>query len=304
MGRAIRTNVDYFPCNCKDGKTLFILESRWGNNGFCLFYRLWKRLGDADFHFIDLRKVDNYEYFIAQMKISEPEILEMLDKLAVLGVIDPELWAERILWSDSFVEDIKDVWIKRNKMIPQKPLFLIQKTGNPDQKSPESSESGPESAQIKEKKIKENTNTSEPDGPETTGDNPPGPPEKKQATTYSVESVEYKLADFLHKKILAHYPTLKPCNLNHWAKQVDLMIRIDGRDPQEIVKVIKFAQADQFWKTNILSTSSLREKYDTLKMKMGGTNGKGSITRGTQAGSGATPGQTTEHNGVPTDHVF
>jgi len=56
---------------------------------------------------------------------------------------------------------------------------------------------------------------------------------------------------------------------------MDRMIRLDKRNPDEIGKVILYSQNSNFWKSNILSTASLREKYDTLylQMKNNGHNG-------------------------------
>jgi len=46
------------------------------------------------------------------------------------------------------------------------------------------------------------------------------------------------------------------------------MIRIDKRDVSEIGQVIEWCQQDQFWQSNILSTSKLRKQYDQLVIKM------------------------------------
>lgn len=161
-------NVEYFPCYCKDGKVLYILESRWGNNGWAFFYKLWKRLGDSDFHYIDLRPLDNWEYFRAKMGVSDAETTEILDKLAEMKVIDPEMWSHRIIWSDSFVESVSDVWMKRKGKIPQKPSFLIQKQEFPERKSAETIISVAEvhkgkDSIVKNRKVKNICKTSMPD---------------------------------------------------------------------------------------------------------------------------------------------
>lgn len=57
-------------------------------------------------------------------------------------------------------------------------------------------------------------------------------------------------------------------NMQTWAKQIDLMIRCDAREPPEIERVIRWCQQDQFWRSNIMSTGKLREKYATLLDKM------------------------------------
>jgi len=53
-----------------------------------------------------------------------------------------------------------------------------------------------------------------------------------------------------------------------------LMLRIDKREVEEIKQVIRWCQQDEFWRTNILSTSKLREQYDALVVKMDDKKGK------------------------------
>jgi hypothetical protein len=42
------------------------------------------------------------------------------------------------------------------------------------------------------------------------------------------------------------------------------MIRLDKRSLDDIRITIDFATSDTFWKSNILSTAKLRDKFDTL----------------------------------------
>lgn len=53
-----------------------------------------------------------------------------------------------------------------------------------------------------------------------------------------------------------------------WLRHMDLLLRVDGHDPAEVESVIRWSQADDFWKANILSTSSLRKQYDKLRLRM------------------------------------
>jgi hypothetical protein len=54
-----------------------------------------------------------------------------------------------------------------------------------------------------------------------------------------------------------------------WAKDVEKLIRIDKRDPEEIREVIIWAKAPGcFWLPNIASGHTLREKYPTLLAQM------------------------------------
>lgn len=63
-------------------------------------------------------------------------------------------------------------------------------------------------------------------------------------------------------------PKCKEPNFQKWACNIDSMIRIDKRDVVDIRKIINFSQHDNFWKSNILSTAKLREKFDQLILKV------------------------------------
>jgi len=86
--------------------------------------------------------------------------------------------------------------------------------------------------------------------------------------TFSSDSIELRLSELLLGKILSRNQKHKKPNLQTWAKDVDLMIRIDHRTPEEIRAIIEWCQDDPFWKNNILSTGKLREKFDQLSLKM------------------------------------
>jgi hypothetical protein len=88
--------------------------------------------------------------------------------------------------------------------------------------------------------------------------------------TFLSDSIEIRLSELLLKKIISRNPNHKKPNLQTWARDIDRMIRIDHRTPQDIRTVIEWCQADTFWQSNILSTAKLREKFDQLTAKMGG----------------------------------
>jgi hypothetical protein len=58
-----------------------------------------------------------------------------------------------------------------------------------------------------------------------------------------------------------------------WMNQCRLLREADNRTEADIEKVIRFSQGDSFWKNNVLSMPKLREKWDTLWMKAGRTDG-------------------------------
>lgn len=93
---------------------------------------------------------------------------------------------------------------------------------------------------------------------------------KKKTKVFSSELSEFRLAELLFVLIRQRNPEHKAPDLQSWARHVDLMLRVDGRSPERVEQVIRWAMKDAFWSKNILSTAKLREKFDALVMKMGG----------------------------------
>jgi hypothetical protein len=96
---------------------------------------------------------------------------------------------------------------------------------------------------------------------------------KKNIKTFLSNSDEIRLSELLLEKLLSRNPNYKRPNIQIWAKDVDRMIRIEHRSPEEIQAVIEWCQSDLFWQNNILSVAKLRSQFDQLQLKMG-TSGK------------------------------
>lgn len=91
---------------------------------------------------------------------------------------------------------------------------------------------------------------------------------KKKEYIYSVDTPEYRLSKLLFTLMRENNPNCKEPNVQSWCKDMNKLIRIDKREPEDIAAVIKWCQKDDFWKSNILSPNKLRKQYDQLKVKM------------------------------------
>lgn len=113
------------------------------------------------------------------------------------------------------------------------------------------------------------TTTREPQATDTTNKNwEKGEKGNKQEKTYSSDSIEFGLAELLFSQIRLRKSDYKEPNLQNWSKHVDYMIRLDEREPERIEDVIKWCQEDDFWQDNVLSTATLRKKFDQLELRM------------------------------------
>jgi hypothetical protein len=93
-------------------------------------------------------------------------------------------------------------------------------------------------------------------------------PNPKPIKTFSSDSTEYRLSELLFNEILKRNPNHKKPNLQTWSKDIDKLIRIDGKSRTIIRDVIIWCQQDHFWQNNILCPTKLREKFDQLILKM------------------------------------
>jgi hypothetical protein len=47
MAREQRTDVDYFPHECNHGRKMYIIEEKFGNDGYATWFKLLEQLGKS-----------------------------------------------------------------------------------------------------------------------------------------------------------------------------------------------------------------------------------------------------------------
>lgn len=124
MGRPSKETVDYFPHYVKSGRTIFILESKFGNDGYAFWFKLLEILGESEGHYYDCSISNNWEYLLAKTRCDENTANEIIETLISLGKIDGELWNEkRIIWCKNFVDNLSFAYNKRHVKLPSAPSF-------------------------------------------------------------------------------------------------------------------------------------------------------------------------------------
>ena len=125
MARPAKRTVDYFPHIIKQGKTMTILENKFGNDGYSFWFKLLEILGSTDGHFYEYRNITDIEFLLAKTNVSKEVAEEILELLANLKAIDKQLWAKKVIWSDNFVSNIEDAYSRRKVNVPHKPSLDI-----------------------------------------------------------------------------------------------------------------------------------------------------------------------------------
>lgn len=128
MARPHKQTVNYFPhdTDASDGRTLTILQSKYGNDGYTFWFRLLEILGKTAGHYYDFNNPSGLEFLSAKTHINDTEkVKSILDTLVLLDAIDPELYAQGIIWCQNFADRVEDAYSRTLDGPPQKPVFLV-----------------------------------------------------------------------------------------------------------------------------------------------------------------------------------
>ena len=95
--------------------------------------------------------------------------------------------------------------------------------------------------------------------------------EKKEPPTSPPDATAFEMASLvasLHQQLDAKYQPTKS-QLETWARDIERLHRLDGRDWSEIEQVIRWAKtAGNFWQPNIISGAKLRKQFPTIYAQM------------------------------------
>jgi hypothetical protein len=117
-----KRTVDYFPHLCIQKDSLRIIENTWGPKGYACWFKLLERLGATPDHQLSMendKKKIRLIWSESQLKQENGE--QLFDEFAELGMIDKELFSQRIVWSQNFIDGISVVYKNRKRDLPQKP---------------------------------------------------------------------------------------------------------------------------------------------------------------------------------------
>lgn len=127
MARGQRRDVDYFPHECNHGRKMNVIETRYGNDGYALWFKLLEQLGKANNHYINLQDDTTLMFLASLFRLSEDLTLIILTDLAKLGAIDRFLFEKhKVIWSQKFVDSIQDAYRKRNSSCIQYSAVLVE----------------------------------------------------------------------------------------------------------------------------------------------------------------------------------
>jgi hypothetical protein len=160
VARPKKQTIEYFPHYVNHHKTIFVLESKFGNDGYAFWFKLLELLGSTNGMFYDCNNVAEWEFLLAKTHVNNETANNILNTLSDLDAIDAELWESGIIWVSNLVENVRDAFKRRLSDMPQKPLLHTETPGQGSlciQKPSESEDTADinRESKLKESKVKE-----------------------------------------------------------------------------------------------------------------------------------------------------
>jgi len=158
MARPNRNDVDYFPLYCKEGKTMHFIRNKFGNDGYVVWIRTLRALAVKNYHYLDFNDETELLFHASDCNVEPDVVLGVLNCLAKFGEIDSEFWECNVVWSEKFIDSIKDAYRKRAVKIQLRADILRLSSALNHISSAENEVSSAINPQRKEKKSKEDYN--------------------------------------------------------------------------------------------------------------------------------------------------
>ncbi len=179
-GRPERHDADYFPFYVKDGKTLRVLESKYGCVGTGFFTNVLRFLCQRPDHHFSILDEGDRVWFFSYMKCEEEIGLDMLELMAKTGKIDKDLWKQnQVIASQDFLDCLSELYKRRKNscitMDQIRAFYRVSSDNNTDAveliptETPVSSDNNTQS-KVKQSKAKQSKVNISSDSPESSDD--------------------------------------------------------------------------------------------------------------------------------------
>ncbi|MCL2793616.1 MAG: hypothetical protein FWD87_11080 [Spirochaetaceae bacterium] len=209
MARPERRDVDYFPFYVKRGKTLNILQSKYGLEGIGFFTNLMRFLSlTPDHHYCIKDELDKLNFFAEIGVQDEEKGIEMIELMVKTEKLDKDLWENyQVIICPVLINSIKDAYDRRNNKIitieeirikyqntnnnPIESSLIGVNVGVRHTETPEKQENNDNNPQskVKESKVKESKDISDSNESHDFQENKPDNQKSKKFTPPTQEEV-------------------------------------------------------------------------------------------------------------------
>lgn len=254
MARPKKEGMDYFPhdTDAVNDEKIEALRMLYGNDGYAFYFILLERIYRTPNFELDISDAETIQILSRKVGVNEEVFDKILKTSLKRGCFDKELFEEKGVLTSSGIKKRANVVVEKRVKMRDKYSIDKDKVVSDAETPPETTEETPQ-RKVKESKEKESKGKKSSSSPKR---------------VYDEQSNHYQLAFRLYQNILINHPDYKEPNLQSWANDVRLMMEQDKRSEEQISYLMDWVQNDSFWKSNILSVSKLREKFDQLVIRV------------------------------------
>lgn len=237
MARPIKTGLDYFPhdCDASSDEKIEALRAIHGNDGYAFFFIACERIYRSNNLELIISDAETKQIFAKKVSVTPQKLEEMIQTALKFNCFDRDAYEKRgVLTSCGIKKRAQTVLEKREKMRS----IYQNRVSDAETKEETREETSQETPQSKEKKRKEKNKAFLP------------------------------LSELLRTKIQEQGTDglFKQSDLDNWSKDFRLMVEQDKRTPDQIREKIEAVFKDDFWKKQIRSASTFREKWNSGKL--------------------------------------
>jgi hypothetical protein len=114
QGRPERHDADYFKFYVKDGKTLFVLQHKYGLEGIGFFTNLMRLLTSTPNHYICIQDPGDALYVFSRIGVDEEKGKAMLEDMVLTGKLHKGLWKKhKVIVSPDLLCSLEILYEKR-----------------------------------------------------------------------------------------------------------------------------------------------------------------------------------------------
>ncbi|ORC37278.1 hypothetical protein B4O97_03550 [Marispirochaeta aestuarii] len=130
MANKIKDTVEYFPFFVRDGRTLFILQKKYGLAGIGFFTQILRWLAQSPGHYYPYVEDFDKDRFNEYCGLTENEIRVMIGDMVRSGKLDKDLWEERnVIYSEDFVQELSELYRRRKVKLPSRENVIAETDG-------------------------------------------------------------------------------------------------------------------------------------------------------------------------------
>lgn len=240
--------------NARNSSKMLQVRMKVGAVGYAIYFMLLERLRDED----DYMSVKDYNAIAFDLRVDTSQIKAVVEDFGLFVFTDDG----KYFYSEGFNKRmaLKDEKSKRRSEAGKKGA-KSRWGGNSKPKSSANNSNAiamPSDSDGKESKVKESK------GKDKSNTRPHSAKPK-----YGPDDRPYQIAQHLLKAIRANdvdfKPKLKDSDIQHWANDIRLAHTQDGHDYDKLDGMVDWCQNSDFWQSNVLSGSGLRNNFDSMR---------------------------------------